>query len=145
VSHEGEFFQFDSVLLRPLPPEPVPVWVGGKAAPALRRAAANDGWLGLPATVDDTIAIVSRLQTLRSEMGLPQSGFSPVVSLVEPLSVSAEARLAEHGVGDMVVIPWMPTPWEMESYVEAGADISQLSVKKDAISRFADRVIHRRN
>lgn len=144
VSHAGEFFKFDSVLLRPLPPEPVPIWVGGKAGPALRRAAANDGWLGLPATINDTIAIVGRLHALRAEMELPQTGFSPVVSLVEPLSQGAEARLKEHGIGDMVVIPWMPTPWEMENYVAEGADISLLSVKKDAISRFADRVIHRR-
>ena len=145
VSHDGEFFRFDAVLLRPLPPGPVPIWVGGKSAPALRRAAANDGWLGLPATVDDTIAIVQHLQALRTEMGLPASGFSPVISLIEPLLESSEERLAGHGINDMVVIPWMPTPWEMESYVAEGSDISQLSVKKDAISRFADRVIHRRH
>ena len=144
VSHDGEFFQFDAVLLRPLPAGRVPIWVGGKSAPALRRAAANDGWLGLPATVDDTIAIVEHLQALRSGMGLPRSGFSPVASLIEPLTAHTEDRLAEHGIGDMVTIPWMPTPWEMESYVPQGADIGQLSVKKDAISRFADRVIHRR-
>lgn len=144
VSHDGEFFQFDAVLLRPLPPVPVPIWVGGKSGPALRRAAANDGWLGLPATVDDTIAIVEHLQALRSEMGLSNSDFSPVISLIEPLLEATEEKLAEHGIGDMVVIPWMPTPWEMESYVAEGADIRQLSVKKDAISRFADRVIHRR-
>ena len=144
VSHDGEFFQFDAVLLRPVPAGRVPIWVGGKSAPALRRAAANDGWLGLPATVDDTIAIVKHLQALRSGMGLPRSGFSPVASLIEPLTAHTEERLAEHAIGDMVTIPWMPTPWEMESYVPQGADIGQLSVKKDAISRFADRVIHRR-
>jgi probable F420-dependent oxidoreductase len=143
LSHKGEFFSFDSVILRPLPAERIPVWVGGHSAPALRRAAANDGWLGLPATVDDTIAIVARMRAMRQEMGLPQSGFSAGASLIEPLTSSAKERLGQHGIEDMVVIPWMPTPWDMENYVPDGADISQLAVKKDAISRFAERVIRR--
>jgi len=141
ISHNGAFFSFDSVILRPLPPAPVPIWVGGHSAPALRRAAANDGWLGLPATVDDTIATVDRMRAMRQDMGLEQAGFSAAAALIEPLTAAANSRLAEHGVDDMVVIPWMPTPWDMEAYLPAGADISQLSVKKDSISRFADRVI----
>lgn len=145
LSHDGEFFSFDSVILRPVPPEPVPVWVGGKSAPALRRAAANDGWLGLPATVDDNLALVARMQAMRAEMGLPAGTFRPCISLIEPLTRDAAARLAEGGVGDTVAIPWFPTPWEMEAFVPDGADIGLLSVKKDAISRYAERVIARHN
>lgn len=145
VSHSGEFFKFDEVILRPLPPASVPIWVGGKSKPALRRAAANDGWLGLPATVEDTIAIVDVMKGMRQEMGRPLEGFSPVASLTEPLTMEAEARLAENAIEDMVVIPWLPTPWGMEAFVKQGEDFSLLSVKKDSVSRFADHVIHRRN
>ena len=141
LSHAGEFFDFESVVLRPLPPKPVPVWVGGKSAPALRRAALNDGWLGLPGTVDENIAIVTRMHALRREAGKGVEDFRPCISLAEPLTEAAAARLGQGGVGDMVVIPWFPTPWEMEAYVPEGADVSLLGVKKDAISRFADRVI----
>jgi probable F420-dependent oxidoreductase len=140
-SHEGEFFQFDSVILRPVPPEPVPIWVGGKAGPALRRAAANDGWLGLPGTVDDNLEIVSRMHAMRRDMGRPVETFRPCVSLIEPLTQSACQRLKEGGIGDTISIPWFPTPWEVEAFVPEGSDISQLSVKKDAISRYAERVI----
>ncbi|OCC22496.1 LLM class F420-dependent oxidoreductase [Croceicoccus estronivorus] len=145
LSHDGEFFQFDSVILRPIPPKLVPIWVGGKAAPALRRAAANDGWLGLPATVDDNLAIVGKMQAMRQEMGLPADGFRPCVSLIEPLTEDAATRLEAGGVGDTVAIPWFPTPWEVEAFIPDGADISQLSVKKDAISRYAERVIAKHN
>lgn len=142
VSHDGEFFNFDSVLLRPLPSSAVPIWVGGKAAPALRRAAANDGWLGLPESIDENINIVRRMKAIRSDLGLPSEGFSPCISITEPLTASGRERLIAEGVNDMVVIPWMHTPWEMESYVTQGADVSQLSTKKDAINRFAERMIH---
>lgn len=143
LTHHGEFFDFDSVILRPVPPAPVPIWVGGKAGPALRRAAANDGWLGLPGTVDDNLAIARRLYDLRRDMSLPAAGFRPCISLTEPLTASAASRLNEGGIDDMTVIPWFPTPWDVEAYVPEGADWSQIAVKKDAMSRFADRVIHK--
>ena len=129
--------------MEPKPPqgERLPIWVGGKSTPALRRAAANDGWLGLPATVEDNLAIVSGMQAMRQEMGLPLDTFRPCVSLIEPLTRDAATRLSEGGIGDTVAIPWFPTPWEMEAFVPEGADISQLAVKKDAISRYAERVI----
>ena len=140
-SHDGEFFQFDSVILRPIPPEPVPIWVGGKAGPALRRAAANDGWLGLPGTVDDNLAIVARMHDMRREMGLPVDTFRPCISLIEPIVGDARERLEQGGIGDVTSMPWFPTPWENVSFVPEGADIRELSVKKDAISRYAEHII----
>lgn len=44
VSHRGRLV-VDDVALAPLPPERVPVWIGGASRPALRRAARWDGWL----------------------------------------------------------------------------------------------------
>ncbi len=42
----GEFYRFDRLKLAPpLPPSPIPVWVGGISDLALRRAARNEGWL----------------------------------------------------------------------------------------------------
>ena len=140
VSYQGEIFNFNDVLMRPAPANPIPILCGGSAAPALRRAARNDGWLGLPMTVADNVAIVERMLDMRVEQGLPRTGFTPVLSLAEPLTMDAIAKLDAVG-GHLSAMPWLPTPWDVERFTDDGADFSQLQVKKDAISRYADRII----
>jgi probable F420-dependent oxidoreductase len=39
VEHEGRFFSFPALNMRPAPQPPVPIYIGGDAKPALRRAA----------------------------------------------------------------------------------------------------------
>ena len=85
------------------------------------------------------------MHAMRREMGLPTEGFRPCVSLIEPLTEDAAIRLEGGGISDTVAIPWFPTPWEVEAFISDGADISQLAVKKDAISRYAERVIAKHN
>ncbi|WP_157219984.1 TIGR03619 family F420-dependent LLM class oxidoreductase [Flavisphingomonas formosensis] len=144
IDHHGEFFDFEKMIMRPVPAAPVPVWSGGVSKPALRRAAANDGWLGIPMSAAENAAIVGRMQGLRREMGLPAAGFDACVSLAGPLDDAAADTLAGAGVEDMTAIPWMATPWDMARYVDEGADVTRLQVKKDAMSRFADAVIAKR-
>lgn len=48
LTHHGPFFAFEDALVRPAPPEPVPVLVGGRSDAAVRRAGRlGDGWLGI--------------------------------------------------------------------------------------------------
>lgn len=48
VSHSGRW-QIDGARISPTPPEPVEVWIGAKAKPAIERAARmGDGWLAAP-------------------------------------------------------------------------------------------------
>jgi alkanesulfonate monooxygenase SsuD/methylene tetrahydromethanopterin reductase-like flavin-dependent oxidoreductase (luciferase family) len=48
VDHDGEFFTMRAAKIRPVPPVPVPVVVGGRALPAWRRTARfGHGWLAL--------------------------------------------------------------------------------------------------
>ena len=143
VEHRGEFFNFDPVIMQPVPRNPIPVWSGGISKAALRRAATNDGWLGVPMSADDNIAIVNQMRAIRAERGLPADGFTPCISLAGPLETDSVARMADAGIRDMTVIPWMATPWDMQAYVAEGADTSLLSVKKDALSRYADALISR--
>ncbi|SFR89712.1 TIGR03619 family F420-dependent LLM class oxidoreductase [Sphingomonas jatrophae] len=140
-AHTGEHFRFDEVILRPTPPASVPVWAGGMSKPALRRAALNDGWLGLPLGVAENLEIVARLHAIRQEHGLPLDNYRPCISLAEAMTPDAIARLEAGGIGDMVVMPWMPNPWENERFAPEGADLRDVAVKKAAISRFAERVI----
>ncbi|PTD17358.1 TIGR03619 family F420-dependent LLM class oxidoreductase [Sphingomonas fennica] len=144
VSHAGDIFQFSDVLMRPAPASPIPVLCGGSSPPALRRAARNDGWLGLPMTLADNVAIVERMLALRAEQGLPREGFTPILSLAEPLTPDAVAALDAVG-GHLSAMPWLPTPWDVERFTDDGADFRELQVKKDAISRYAERVIAQAN
>jgi alkanesulfonate monooxygenase SsuD/methylene tetrahydromethanopterin reductase-like flavin-dependent oxidoreductase (luciferase family) len=48
VSHACEFFSFERAWIRPPPDPPVPIVIGGRSAPAVRRAGRlGDGWLGV--------------------------------------------------------------------------------------------------
>lgn len=140
VSHAGEIFRFEDMLMRPAPEQPIPVLCGGASPPALRRAARNDGWLGLPMSVADNLAIVGRMLDMREAQGLPRTGFTPMLSLAEPLTLDAIARLDEVGA-HLSAMPWLPTPWDVERFTDDGADFRLLQVKKDAISRYAERII----
>lgn len=57
VHHRGRHYVVDGVKLAPLPRTPVPIWIGGRSAAALRRAARWDGWI--PDTVDPHAITVS--------------------------------------------------------------------------------------
>ena len=48
VDHRGEFFSFEQARIVPVPDPPIPVYVGGRADAALKRAGRYaDGWLGI--------------------------------------------------------------------------------------------------
>lgn len=46
VSHDGEYWSFDDVFVSPKPTRELPVWIGGHADIAIKRAAyRGDGWI----------------------------------------------------------------------------------------------------
>lgn len=87
TEHEGEFFSFHDVRVRPQPEQPIPVWIGGSSDGAIRRAAANDGWHPTWAPVEVMAVHVSRL---RAEIG--RLGRDPREVTV---SMHMEVRLGE--------------------------------------------------
>jgi probable F420-dependent oxidoreductase len=64
-AHDGEFFSFRNVRLKPSPRSPIPVWIGGSSAGALRRAAWCDGWHPTWAPLEE---FTRNLGLLRAEM-----------------------------------------------------------------------------
>ena len=64
VDHSGEFFNFERARIIPTPDPPIPVYVGGRADAALRRAGKYaDGWLGIWCSSDryaESIAIYNQ-------------------------------------------------------------------------------------
>jgi probable F420-dependent oxidoreductase len=143
VKHEGPLFRFEGIM-RPAPAQPVRIWCGGAAAPAMRRAARNDGWLPLPMTVAQTDTALAAIRIMRRDAGLPQTGFEVGLPLAEPVTQAAADALEELGVHDLVVIaPWLASPWDITSWLEAGDDMSHLVVKKKALQRYADAVLRK--
>ncbi len=143
VKHEGPLFRFEGIM-QPAPVKPVRIWCGGAAAPAMRRAARNDGWLPLPMTVAQADTALGALRLMRHEAGLPLAGFEVGLPLAESVTQAAVDALQELGVDDLVVIaPWLPSPWDVTAWLEPGDDPAQLSVKKWALERYADAVLRR--
>ncbi|MFP6639978.1 MAG: LLM class flavin-dependent oxidoreductase, partial [Myxococcota bacterium] len=143
VGHKGEFFEFENALMSPAPPAPIPILSGGASPAALRRAARNDGWLGVPMMARDLIATVKGLYEARQEMGKGDQPFDVCCSLIEPLKPDLESELDELGAHNNMVLPWVVTPWGRAPWLRDDEDVSSLDAKKSAMERFANKVIHR--
>src|SRR3546814_9652160 len=70
VDHAGEFFSLSSVSIRPAPPAPVPVVVGGRSTAAVHRAGRfGDGWLGIWVSPERFAAATSEAEAEAAEAG----------------------------------------------------------------------------
>ena len=61
----GEFLRLDAQVASPRPARPIPVLIGGNRPPALRRAAAADGWhpLGVsPSGLSERLAVIKAMR-----------------------------------------------------------------------------------
>lgn len=97
VEFHGSFFDFDPLMMSPGTARPVPILVGGDSAAALRRAAQNDGWLGLRYTEEQIPPMLKRLEETRRRQGTLEKPFD--VWLVPVLSGrDSFNRLEEMGV-----------------------------------------------
>lgn len=136
VSHEGEFFQYSDVIMSPSPNKPVPIWVGGASKAALRRAANNDGWLGVPMKNEQMAQVVNKLFELRKENGKYDEHFDVLLSPMELITQEFVDSLDSAGSYHSSVLPWTPSPWGRAFWVEEGEDHKDLSVKFKAMERF---------
>jgi len=133
VAFEGEHYQFGRLQMSPAPTLPVPIYVGGHSAPALRRAARlGDGWIAVQVTEEDVAEILPKLRAALAEEGRADVPFEVKVTPMVLPEVDAMRRLGALGVTDVIYVPWYFYP----------GDHQQLDVKLDAVKRFADEVIH---
>lgn len=136
ASCDGDHYRFGPAGQFPVPGRRIPVWVGGKSEAALRRAVANDGWLGMNYPMDEIRQLLERLaaeeqrwQDRHGERAEPFRRF--VIPLAEP-GPAVYGQLEQWGVDGTVALCW---PVEDPAY--AGLD-----EKLEAMRRFADAYLH---
>jgi probable F420-dependent oxidoreductase len=135
VEHRGEFFEFDAIKLSPPPPAPIPVWLGGAAPRALRRAAAiADGWIGTGNHPDEVPALLAELKRLRAEAGRGDEPFYTLVGLSAPASLDTVKRLGELGMTATVRYPFRYTLGERSSLEDKRRDLERYA--EDVIRHF---------
>jgi probable F420-dependent oxidoreductase len=133
--YEGEVVQLERCKISPVPDQPIPILVGGHAAPALRRAALRgDGWIHAGGDPAELTVMLEKLRALRAEYGR-EGPFEIHVISMDAFSVDGAHRLEDMGVTDAIVGFRWP-------YVQ-GPDTQPLQDKLDALKRFADTVISR--
>lgn len=132
VAHSGDHFEFDELEMSPVPERPIPIFVGGFSAPALRRAAAiADGWISDLHTSVELGALIARVKELRADGPRADDPFEILVTCSDAYDVAGYRRVADLGATHLTTMPWL----------FYGADPGVLQQKLDGIARFGDDVI----
>ena len=143
VEFHGKHFDFDRVIMAPVPKKPVPIYVGGTSKPALRRAARyGDGWIGVMHPLGEIEGVLDELNSFRREYGRDSEPFDIMLHCPNAQDIDDIRRLEELGVTDLQITPWtMPNTPAEEGVRAFMKQQPPLTEKKDAIRRYADDVI----
>ncbi len=138
VEYHGEFFDFDPLQISPAPSEPVPFYVGGHTAAALRRAArVGDGWASAMMTYDELVSTIGTLRELRAEYDRADDPFEIQAVCVDRFGRSGYQDLADAGVTDAITIPWLADGIGFDGPIEA----KQESMRTFAAEYIADPIV----
>jgi probable F420-dependent oxidoreductase len=140
VDHDGEFFHVHKAIMSPVPDAPIRIWVGGASNAALRRAAENDGWLGVPQIKPQLLETAERLAQRRRKLGKGDEPFDVCFSLIGKLDPELMAELDGKGISNNMTLPWMITPWGRTPWLKDDEEPADLEVKKRVMERFARSV-----
>lgn len=123
VEHHGEHFDFGAIDMRPAPPNPIPILVGGHSERALARAARLDGWIGVNYDLDTLEAHCRRLAELRDEAGTSDRPFEIVASPLAVPSFEVVERLRGLGVTTLLTSAWMAAGVTVPDSAEHATDL----------------------
>ena len=125
VEYHGEHIDFGPLRMRP-PAGYVPVLVGGNTAPALRRVARCDGWIGNYTDLDDVARMIGQLTANRERSETTTTEFE-ILLTANPGVARQALELDDLGVDGLVVAAAALGPSMRTADVVTGLD------------RFADR------
>lgn len=105
--YHGEFFDFAPVVVSPKPSHPIPLYFGGTASVALRRAArVGDGWIGAGNTPEEVPVVLAELERMRTEAGRSDRAFDSLVGLYAEPSVDLFRRMEDAGMTSGIHLPF---------------------------------------
>ncbi len=119
--------------MTPHPTKPIPIYIGGESAPALRRAASQDGWIGTQYNLDEMEEKIKKLNKARNELGEQNKDFEIFVGLKDEPSKDAFKRMEDMGVTSIMVSSW-PVGDDKHSALS-------IDDKRRYIEEFAERFI----
>lgn len=130
--HHGEHFDFDAIILSPKPKHPIPLFFGGTAEVALRRAArVGNGWIGAGNTPEEVPKVIEQLNRYRAQYGRDQEPFTSLVGVKAEPSRDVFESLLGSGMTAGLNMP----------FAFALGVRSSLDDKKRMMERFANDVI----
>jgi hypothetical protein len=142
----GDFYQPRRSGMFPIPPAPIPMWVGGKSVPAMRRAARFDGYI--PMRVYDDVAReeFAEVDQLRRELGL-DGPYERVAYWPGGDRSTAEELAERDGITSAVVFAWEAYSPTMEAAKRAEGSAPYVrptfEQKRAAAEAFAEQVFPR--
>ncbi|MGH2587400.1 MAG: LLM class flavin-dependent oxidoreductase, partial [Dehalococcoidia bacterium] len=99
LSHEGRYHRLHDVSISPVPPEPVPIWIGASARPALERAAAlGDGWLAAPGAAGEELATAATIY----RQAATHAGRAPLLTIRRDVYIGESDAEAEEAVAPVL-------------------------------------------
>jgi probable F420-dependent oxidoreductase len=135
VEIKGSNYTLPPCSITPTPSDPIPVYVGGVSDVAIRRAARNDGWIGIYHTVDEAHSIMDRIRAARETAGTLDRPFRAMLAvLAEPTPETCE-QLEGWGVTDLLAAPWMTSIKAMSA---PGPSLAEMV---EAVAGFAERYV----
>ena len=99
-SYQGAHYQFEDVGLAPRPEQAPRIYVGGNSAIAIRRAAANDGWIGMNHPLDELATMLGQLDDMSNGRA------AKYVVATQELSDPYLDKLQQLGINGVVLMPW---------------------------------------
>ncbi len=138
VEYHGSHYDVPRMQMNPSPRRPVPIYVGGHSAPAIRRAARlGDGWLGAGAyTPEEAWHYLGALRSALVSEGRADKPYRIYLALAARPDIDLYRRFEDAGVTDMVCAPWM-----VAGPTGTGAGASTLEAKVRAAEGFATSIV----
>ena len=137
--YKGELYDDPEIKLCPVPSKPVPILIGGHSNLALKRAARiGDGWISAGLSLEDTNALIQKINHYRSEFGThDRSDFQFQVMGEAAYSPDGIKKLEELGATEVIVA--------FRNTYEGGPDERTLDGMVAEINWYAEEVINKSN
>ena len=136
VEIDGPHYRLPKCSITPTPADPIPVYVGGESDIALRRAANNDGWIGIYYTMESAEKVLGRLREAREKAGTAdRTDFRAMVAVLAEPTADVCAQLEEWGATDLLTAPWMTN---IRAMTPPGPSLQEMVT---ALAEFSERYI----